>query len=109
MSAPNTETFTCADCGQARPEVIVGVRPYCNECAADRLHHERPYQPQPYVGGKHAAPAAYVAGAQAPVQQVIIGNDQRKRCRHGLHLILTLVTGGLWLPVWIIDAIVKGK
>ena len=47
----------------------------------------------------------------APVQQVVAlgGGYQRPRCRHGLHFILTVLTGGLWGIVWIIDAIVKGK
>jgi hypothetical protein len=27
---------------------------------------------------------------------------------HGLHLVLTLLTCGLWLPVWIIIVIVNG-
>jgi len=27
---------------------------------------------------------------------------------HGLHLVLTLLTCGMWLPVWIIIVIVNG-
>lgn len=30
----------------------------------------------------------------------------RKPCNHVLHLILTLITLGLWAPVWIVVAIV---
>lgn len=30
----------------------------------------------------------------------------RKPCNHALHLILTLITLGLWAPVWIVVAIV---
>ncbi|AZG48521.1 hypothetical protein D7316_05138 [Gordonia insulae] len=29
-------------------------------------------------------------------------------CPHALHLVLTLLTCGLWLPIWIIDAIARG-
>jgi hypothetical protein len=30
----------------------------------------------------------------------------RKPCSHGLHLFLTLITFGLWAPVWIVMAVV---
>lgn len=45
---------------------------------------------------------------QQPNQQpIIINNSQpeKKRVNHTLHFILTLVTLGLWLPVWLIVAI----
>ncbi len=29
----------------------------------------------------------------------------RRRCSHILHLILSIVTGGLWLPVWLFSAV----
>jgi hypothetical protein len=32
-----------------------------------------------------------------------------KRVNHVLHLLLSLVTVGLWLPVWLIVAIVGGE
>lgn len=40
-------------------------------------------------------------------QPIIINNTQseKKRVNHTLHFILTLVTLGLWLPVWLIIAI----
>lgn len=31
--------------------------------------------------------------------------SKRKHVRHWLHIILTLITMGLWLPVWIILAV----
>jgi hypothetical protein len=42
-------------------------------------------------------------------QPIIINNStpERKQTNHLLHFILTLVTVGLWLPVWIIVAIVN--
>jgi hypothetical protein len=33
-------------------------------------------------------------------------HDRRPTCPHALHLILTIFTVGLWLPIWIIHAIV---
>lgn len=31
----------------------------------------------------------------------------KERISHVLHLLLTLVTGGLWIPVWVICGIVN--
>ena len=44
----------------------------------------------------------------APVQQVIVNNSVQTQSAfpHTMHLILTLVTCGAWLPVWIIHAII---
>ena len=38
-------------------------------------------------------------------QPIVINNTQKKGVNHALHFILTLVTLGLWLPVWLIVAI----
>lgn len=45
--------------------------------------------------------------APPPMQQTVFVNAgyPAKRVNHVLHLILTLLTAGLWLPVWIILAI----
>ncbi|MFC4602626.1 hypothetical protein [Rhodococcus kronopolitis] len=42
------------------------------------------------------------------VNQTVVVNNAKSGCNHTLHLILTLVTCGLWLPVWILCAIVQG-
>lgn len=36
---------------------------------------------------------------------VNVAAPEKKKVRHGLHLFLTIITAGLWLPVWIIVAI----
>lgn len=33
--------------------------------------------------------------------------NQKKGTSHGFHLLMTIITFGLWLPVWIIMAIVN--
>lgn len=30
----------------------------------------------------------------------------KRQCNHVLHLILTLLSCGLWAPVWVVDAII---
>lgn len=61
-----------------------------------------------YVGtgtpGTYGVPVAL--GNSAPVQQVVV-HQERKRVNHLLHLVLTIVTVGLWLPVWVILAFAK--
>ena len=48
------------------------------------------------------------AGGTAPVvNQTVTVQADRKRVNHLLHLVLTIVTFGLWLPVWIIIALAK--
>lgn len=80
------------------------------------------YQPQP--------PASYYPTFQMPVPQMTMpqhstapaqGVQQvtnvnvgtgyapyRRGVNHTFHLVATLVTCGLWAPVWIIDAVVRG-
>lgn len=48
-------------------------------------------------------PPMYYA-PQATAVAVSVG---RGGCNHALHLVLTLFTCGMWLPVWIICAIVQ--
>lgn len=39
-------------------------------------------------------------------QPIIINNSiQKKKVRHGFHAVMTVVTFGVWLPVWVIVAI----
>lgn len=33
----------------------------------------------------------------------------RKQCNHGLHLVLSIITFGMWLPVWVVMAVVGRK
>ena len=42
---------------------------------------------------------------QQPLIVQHINNGNRKGVNHVLHLILTIITLGVWLPVWIILAI----
>lgn len=41
------------------------------------------------------------------VNQSVVVNEPRKRVNHLLHLVLTILTAGLWLPVWIIVSMAK--
>lgn len=54
---------------------------------------------------------AHVASHQGVVTQmpptVIVHQDRGKPVNHVLHAILSVVTVGLWLPVWLIVAIAK--
>lgn len=73
------------------------------------------YAPGMYAPGMHAPGPPYqqqFMPHQIPQQQMhqtvfVNGGGGGKRVNHLLHLILTLLTAGLWLPVWIIIAMAK--
>jgi hypothetical protein len=68
------------------------------------VHHQgHPQFPQP---GPYPYPPQVIV---SPMQQVTVQNGYRRGTSHGLHLIITLLTGGLWLPVWIIVAIANRR
>lgn len=49
---------------------------------------------------------------QAPQQPSITINNQMpddRKTNHLLHLAITVLTGGLWLPIWIIVRVARGK
>jgi hypothetical protein len=50
---------------------------------------------------------AWTAYTQQTVQSVVVHQDRGKPVNHALHLILSILTAGLWLPVWLIIAIAK--
>ncbi|CAN0487058.1 unnamed protein product, partial [Phaeothamnion confervicola] len=44
--------------------------------------------------------------SQRRPRREVVYRDRRPTCPHVLHLILTIFTAGLWLPIWIIHAII---
>lgn len=62
-------------------------------------------EPQP------APTLPYVPGPASSVQQVVnlSSNESHRKCPHLLHFVLTVLTAGLWLPIWIIDALITGR
>lgn len=56
----------------------------------------QPYPPQPPCG--YAVPPVVVNVTQNAVTRPIV---VRRRVAHGWHLLATLMTGGLWAPLWI--------
>lgn len=60
--------------------------------------------PNPYAPPMYQQPFMYPQ-QMPPMQQTVYVNGGGKRVNHALHLILTILTAGLWLPVWIILAI----
>lgn len=58
------------------------------------------YQAQGYPQPQMAPPIINVT-VSPTMQQSISAHGYRPPIRHGLHFVLTLLTGGLWLFVWI--------
>lgn len=56
------------------------------------------------------AQPGYAQPQQINVTQQATTSGSKVRTSHGLHLFLTIITAGLWAPVWIIVTIVnRGK
>jgi len=66
----------------------------------------------PVGGGGYQFPPEYrqhpPQGYPMIQQQVVVQTD-RRGTNHGLHFILSFLTGGLWIPVWLIVWAVRGR
>lgn len=58
--------------------------------------------PHPYAPPMYQQP--YMYPHQMP-HTVFVNGGNARRVNHALHLVLTILTAGLWLPVWIILSI----
>lgn len=66
-------------------------------------HHGYPQAPQPYG---YPAPHMMAPHPLVVVQQSNTTITQKAPFNHGTHFVITLLTCGAWLPVWILLAIV---
>ena len=83
--------------GQAHANAYAGMTP---EQAWAQYHHQQQYGQVP-TWAPQPPPAVAVS------QAVTVNNRMRGgSCPHMLHLVLTVLTCGMWLPIWIIHAIV---
>jgi hypothetical protein len=66
-----------------------------------------------YAWTEHTAPAPQVAPQpqQPQYAPVVVNNGgvRHYKTSHGFHLIMTLVTLGLWAPVWIIVGVMNAS
>jgi hypothetical protein len=73
---------------------------YLDRVFAEAKEAVKPQQPMVFMnaggGGAAASSSAAAAGAGIVVQ--------KKPVNHIFHLIMTLITFGLWLPIWLIRA-----
>lgn len=77
-----------------------------NDKATAAYHPQTPAAAQPGWDRNDAREWAPVPASSAiPQQQVVVNVAQPKPgTNHVLHLLLSIVTSGLWVPVWIIVA-----
>ena len=67
----------------------------------------RYFDGQQWTAHTAPAPPQYHAPASSSAVAVAVANGGGPN--HALHAVLTLVTCGLWLPIWIIVAILGGR
>ena len=108
-------------------ETLWGIRMTRRPSAGMRSAGVSSWQLRAEPGSKQSSAAAHASkadlrgeckqGQQTPQQPIIIAQQfaptapvvvYNSSTNHGLHLLLTVLTCGLWLPVWIIAAIVNG-
>ncbi|WP_226949931.1 hypothetical protein [Rhodococcus rhodochrous] len=116
VSTPQPQPARFYDAPPGTP--VRPMTPTPEQLAAQRAEEERQRQwaqwqddvrRQAWEEAQRQAAAQYTNRQyNGPVQQVTVNNNVRAggRCPHGLHFVLTLLTCGLWLPIWIIHAIV---
>lgn len=82
--------------GMRRPsdEIIPQQQVYGDSVAGDPAPPMPPEVAAWYAANGHPPPMMQ--------QQVVV--SQKRGVNHGLHFVLTVFTFGLWLPVWILDA-----
>ncbi|MFI5539060.1 MULTISPECIES: hypothetical protein [Nocardia] len=76
-----------------------------------------PYYPQHRAAPPQYPPMPYPQPAQTPLVNVVQHNATlgagpivvRSAFPHGLHLVLSLVTCGMWLPIWLIHYLISGN
>jgi hypothetical protein len=71
--------------------------------------HVAHYGPPPawYPTSLYGAQPMYQPAPQVNVGQTVVVYGQQRHIAHGLHLVLTLLTGGLWGFVWLAIVIFK--
>ena len=83
---------------QRGPQQFSGQQPGYQQFVPQHLAIPLQSAPGPYP---QQMPGHHYPYPPQHFQQMVVVND-RRRVNHPLHLILTLLTAGLWLPVWII-------
>ena len=100
--APERETKECPFCSE-----IVSIRakrcPVCGETIDVAMRAAEEAQRRAEEARDEAREAR--REARRPQREVHHHHD-RPQCPHGLHLVLTILTLGVWLPVWIIHAVI---
>jgi hypothetical protein len=66
-----------------------------------RMSRPSPHHPYPWLGGSPEASRQYQAANATVVNNIRFGGPYGRRgCNHLLHGSLTVLTCGLWAPVW---------
>lgn len=63
--------------------------------------------PAPVPPANHWGPSYGPQATASVTNNIRIGGGYRRRCNHVLHASLTLLTCGMWAPVWLVAWLVS--
>lgn len=66
-------------------------------------------QPMAPLAATPQAPQYPIAAPAQPIVNVAVAVGGGRKAHHLLHFIMTVITAGLWLPIWIFCAIRAGR
>jgi hypothetical protein len=103
---PTPATKRCVYCG----EEILAVALKCKHCGEILDPALRAAEEAKRTAALAASRPVHAPAAPQPQiiqQKVIVKTGRKYRVPHLLHLFLTVITFGLWLPIWILHALLN--
>jgi hypothetical protein len=99
MTDTAIETETTRDCPFCGEQILAKARK-CKHCSEFLDANER----LSASGARHAPHVYMNAGGAAVAPQMAL-----RPWGHGIHILLSILTLGLWVPIWIILYLVRNK
>lgn len=99
-----TTTISCPFCAE-QIQALAKKCKHCNELLDPALRKAD----EALRASQSAAPVYMNAGGSAAAVAATPVVLQRRLFGHGIHIIMTILTCGLWIPIWIIAYVCRNK